>query len=703
MWKSARTVDSKHPYLIAKQVKPTGIKQLGSLLVAPLRDVEDVLHSLQFIMPDASKRFLSGGQKKARFATLGESHQTICIICEDWATGSSIFEATGHTVAVAFDAGNLLPVAQALRKKYPESIIEICADDDYQTDGNPGITAAHKAAQAADGLLVIPAFGEERPKKATDFNELHQHLGLNAIQRAINDAIKQKRSETQNNTPGGNLEGFLQQVDEWPPLLLPGTIKLPELEAHILPGWAGDMVNALAVEFQVKESAVVLAALAMFATAVQRRFEVAPRGHLSYTEALSIWILILLRSGSNKTQIINKLDAPLKDWEKLIRDRMRQIISDNEATRRVAKKRIEKLDKKAGESDDPDKRRELRNEISRELEAMPVEMRLPRLIKSDVTPKQLQTMLEEQDERMSVISDEAGIFQILGGQYSGGNAMLDVFLQSYSSSPVLVGRRSRQVHLERQVLTFCLMIQPGMLQDTPNDKRFHNSGLLARFQYSTPEDMIGHRNVRKQDPVPDTIRQAWHDGLHDLPIGAEKPNQQPKILPFTPEAQERWLDFKQEIEDQMGVNGKLYDLTEWCAKLAGNCARIAGLIQLVMTGRSSEHVEIDAVNRAIALCEKLIAHAKAAFRLLGADKVEADALYLMRCIQSNNLPQFDRSFAQKSLEGRFRTVEKLKVAAQRLFDWNVLSKELERKNKKARPTPYYKVNPKLFDNSTNSL
>lgn len=193
LWKSARTVDSKHPYLIAKQVKSIGIKQLGSVLVAPLRDVEDVLHSLQFIMPDASKRFLAGGQKKARFATLGESHQTICIICEGWATGSSIFEATGYTVAVAFDASNLLPVAQALRKKYPESKIVICADDDYQTNGNPGITAAHKAAQAVDGLLVIPAFGKNRSEESTDFNDLYQQLGANAVKRQISDSVRLSR------------------------------------------------------------------------------------------------------------------------------------------------------------------------------------------------------------------------------------------------------------------------------------------------------------------------------------------------------------------------------------------------------------------------------------------------------------------------------------------------------------------------------
>ena len=40
--------------------------------------------------------------------------QGVLVVCEGFATGASIHEATGHAVAVAFNAGNLLPVAQAL-------------------------------------------------------------------------------------------------------------------------------------------------------------------------------------------------------------------------------------------------------------------------------------------------------------------------------------------------------------------------------------------------------------------------------------------------------------------------------------------------------------------------------------------------------------------------------------------------------------
>ncbi len=694
LWNIATSVDMDHPYLQAKGIKPTVAKQLKKTLVLPLTDIKNNLHSLQFIFPDGSKRFLRGGKKKGCFTMLGKSFKTICI-CEGWATGCSIHETTEYSVVVAFDAGNLLSVAQAVRKKYSDSTIIICADDDYQTEANPGITAARTVAQAINGSLAIPTFGENRPMGATDFNDLHQYLGLDKVRYIINAALKQSKSQL-------NIESKVISDNQWPPILLPGTVKLPEIEADILPGWAGDMAHALATGLQVSEAATILPALSMVATAVQRRYEVAPRSDDFHIEPLCLWGLTILRSGSNKTQVLNALCEPLKRWEKVTGERLQKEITSTEATRRVAKKRIEKLETKAGNADEPDKREELRTQIRDEFEAMPKEMFLPRLMTGDVTPEQLQTMLTEQHERMALISDEAGVFQILSGQYTGGIANLDVFLQSYSGASVRIDRRSRQAVLEKPALTFCLMLQPGILQSAVNDRRFHDSGLLARFLYVIPEDRIGHRDVRKQMSIPDDIRQAWCDGLLDLLTDAESPGAEPIILTFTPEAQECWLDYAQKIENSLSSNGELCNLAEWGSKLAGTCARIAGLIQLVITGRSTQLVEVEAATRAIALCEKLTGHAKAAFQLLGADEIENDAHYLMRWIKENKLYEFNRSYAQKSLEGRFRKVNKLKLAAQRLHEWHVLSVEKKRDNKNARSSPYYMVNPALFDHSMNS-
>ena len=110
-------------------------------------------------------------------------------IAEGYATGASIHEATGAAVAVAFHAGNLVPVARALRTKFPDLRLIVCADDDVNTPGNPGLAKANEAAQAVGALLAIPDFGGHRPDGATDFNDLHRQTGREAVRAAIARAM----------------------------------------------------------------------------------------------------------------------------------------------------------------------------------------------------------------------------------------------------------------------------------------------------------------------------------------------------------------------------------------------------------------------------------------------------------------------------------------------------------------------------------
>jgi hypothetical protein len=46
---------------------------------------------------------------------------------------------------------------------------------------------------------------------------------------------------------------------------------------------------------------------------------------------------------------------------------------------------------------------------------MPDELRAPMLFVEDVTPETMQKLLAEQGGRMGVLSDEPGLFRILGG------------------------------------------------------------------------------------------------------------------------------------------------------------------------------------------------------------------------------------------------------------------------------------------------
>ena len=47
----------------------------------------------------------------------------------------------------------------------------IAADDDHATDGNPGLTKAHAAAELIGGNVAVPIFLEAE-QRGTDFNDL---------------------------------------------------------------------------------------------------------------------------------------------------------------------------------------------------------------------------------------------------------------------------------------------------------------------------------------------------------------------------------------------------------------------------------------------------------------------------------------------------------------------------------------------------
>ena len=178
----ASSTPGEHSYLTFKSIHAYGIKQDGQVLLIPLRDIDGKLHSLQTIMLNGDKRFK--GRMKGCYHSIGKISNWL-IVCEGYATGSSIHEATGEAVAVAFTAGNLELVATALHRKYPSLTIVMAADDDWCTAGNPGLTAAKSAAQAVGGFIVVPQFPSNRPLKATDFNDLAALAGLDAVRAAF--------------------------------------------------------------------------------------------------------------------------------------------------------------------------------------------------------------------------------------------------------------------------------------------------------------------------------------------------------------------------------------------------------------------------------------------------------------------------------------------------------------------------------------
>lgn len=185
LWAQAQSrVSAAHPYLKAKGVRAYGIRQLREQLLIPLRDTSGALWGLQFIQADGRKVFGTGTAKAGRYHGIGKpAAGAVLGVCEGYATGATVHDLTGWPVAVAFDAGNLRPVAEALRAKFPDTRLVLLADNDHGTSGNPGLTKAREAAQAVGAVVVAPAF--EPGESGSDWNDARAARGAEAARSAL--------------------------------------------------------------------------------------------------------------------------------------------------------------------------------------------------------------------------------------------------------------------------------------------------------------------------------------------------------------------------------------------------------------------------------------------------------------------------------------------------------------------------------------
>jgi len=200
IWLAADPAPLDHPYLVRKNIGAGGLRLYrGNLtinevacdgaLIVPARDASGKLWTLEFITPAGKKLFLPGGRKSGCFALIGGTVSGTVLIGEGYATCATVEGATGFPAAVAFDATNLHAVAVAMRAQYPDARIVLCADDDHGTKGNPGITKGRAAAEAVGGVVAVPDFGGNRPSSATDFNDLAEHLNVQAVAATVSAAL----------------------------------------------------------------------------------------------------------------------------------------------------------------------------------------------------------------------------------------------------------------------------------------------------------------------------------------------------------------------------------------------------------------------------------------------------------------------------------------------------------------------------------
>lgn len=199
LWQQAEKLpmNAEHPYLLKKRVFPYNLRKSDENLIIPLYDIDNKIMSLQFINNEGEKRFLSGGRVKGCFFQIApqEKGEKI-IVCEGYATGASIREATGLGVAVAFNKGNLEAVVKALKNKYPDKQIIIAADNDIKEDApNYGLDEAQRVGSLFSCPVITPYL---KSGGKCDFNDVATAEGLEQVKKLFSEQVAHSTAERDN-------------------------------------------------------------------------------------------------------------------------------------------------------------------------------------------------------------------------------------------------------------------------------------------------------------------------------------------------------------------------------------------------------------------------------------------------------------------------------------------------------------------------
>jgi putative DNA primase/helicase len=187
IWDNSLTCPESHPYTDRKKTKPLPGTRLykGSLLIRA--EIDGKLQTLQYIPADegGDKWFSADLEQNGSYFLAGDfSAPKEIIICEGYATAASLYEATGLPTVLAFNCKGLVKVAPHIAKLWPDARIIIAADDDFYTQGNPGMSAAQECLKKIRATIRFPIFPRERTQddtkenRLTDFNDLVSKCGL---------------------------------------------------------------------------------------------------------------------------------------------------------------------------------------------------------------------------------------------------------------------------------------------------------------------------------------------------------------------------------------------------------------------------------------------------------------------------------------------------------------------------------------------
>lgn len=473
----------------------------------------------------------------------------------------------------------------------------------------------------------------------------------------------------------------------------------PPVEA--IPRWLGEHAASISRSTETPLDLAVVAGLGALSSAAAGWLDISPAW--GWREPTNLYLLCSYPSGGGKSPVWKAMHRPIERAD--IEAHKAWVASQFERAAEVSQleqevKGVEARIKAAIRANEEGDASFYRERVAGLLERISKLQEPPaRRTTEDCTPEGLLRLMAGNGGLLGVLSAEGHLFAQLAGLYSSGTPNLNLVLKAHAGDAILSDRAGRApMIIEHPLLTLCLGVQPGVLQEAGQNKAFRSTGFLARFLFATPSSTIGFRSL-SLSPVDSAAAERYQAALER--IVARVPTLQSPTLMLSQEAGDAFLKYRRSIERERAPGGALAAFGDWAAKLDGHILRIAALLHIadyVFEPTIPQLVEVETIHRAYLLADYFIQHARAAFIGMVPDAKLEGARKILAWLKRQGKPFMPKRTIQQALKGTFPSLEDFEPAFEVLAEHGLIHCTITvRAGERGRtPSPTVHVHPEIL-------
>jgi hypothetical protein len=355
-----------------------------------------------------------------------------------------------------------------------------------------------------------------------------------------------------------------------------------------------DAINEIVNATKFSPALVASSILAAVAAACQNSIDVQlPLGQVIPT---SLYLLLIANSGEGKTATDQLVGKPIRTFDEKEKVRFELEAQKLKSSKKVwdielkaIEKTIQKIITQRISTDNTQELEELNVEIEKlnqKLQDHHInEPKMPKrykLIHNDITPAKIARALHENIASMFLSSDEGSSF--LKGQVTKDLGFLN---QVWDGSPFSVermGSPSFEVNDARVSIFIGIQSEPFFEYLQNRGKHAREIGFFARVLCSYPESTMGTRfvaNEKQSLPKLEALCARISEILMQDRLEIDAGRTTRKVLTFSYEAKEIWINVRNNVEAQLRPDGSLSDVKDAASKFASNVARVAALFHRI--------------------------------------------------------------------------------------------------------------------------